>query len=199
MIKQIFDTKQDEVTLSKTGRVLICVNETELQVVEQRAVESDDASAELSYEDVTVTKYQYDTLWVKPVKQSDAEILKAFKRARVAEIDEYDTSGDVNSFSLNGVTLWLDRDTRGSLKNRLEAENAAGKTSSTIWYEGYSFALPIEYSLDLLNALEVYASECYDVTAQHKVDVEACDTIAEVGACDITTGYPGNPAFTISE
>lgn len=192
MNKQIFDNKQDEVTLSTTGRVLVCTNEAEIQVYE--TVQPEDENSEPTQE--LVTKYQYDTLWVKPVKQSDEAILQAFKEARIAEIDAYDTSSSVNNFTLNGISMWLDRATRGALKNRLEAEQAVNKETSVIWYDGHSFTVPIASALQLLTDLEVYASNCYDVTAQHKIDIQNLTSIAEVGAYDITSGYPTAPEYS---
>lgn len=192
MIKQIFDSKQNEVTLSSTGRVFICVNEKEVQVQELKL---NDEGEPDGYKDVT--KYEYDTLWVNPIKQSADAILQAFKEARVEEIDEYDTSAAVNSFQLNGMPMWLGRDMRLTLRNRLLSEQALGKSESTVWYEGIGIPMQIEAALQLLNALEVYASDCYDITAQHKVAVLSASTIAEVGAYDITEGYPENPKYSL--
>lgn len=193
MIKQIFDQKQPEVTLSTTGRVLICVNEKEVKVWE--SFEMDETGEPAA--PVQVTKYEYDTVWVKPIKQSAEAILQAFKAERLAEIDAYDTSDNVNSFKLNGTPMWLSRDMRLTLRNRLNSENAVGKNDTTIWYEGRNIEMQIDAALQLLTALEVYASNCYDVTAHHQVSIMSLGSIAEVGAFDITAGYPEIPEYTL--
>lgn len=81
----------------------------------------------------TVTKYQYDTAWIKPIKQSSEAILQAFKDYRIDEVDEYDTSDTVNNFVLNGISGWFSRDLRTSLRDRYLIEQENGKTDTTIW------------------------------------------------------------------
>ena len=39
-------------------------------------------------------------------------------------------------------------------------------------------------------ALELYALECYNVTAAHKADIEALTTVEEVVAYDYESDYP---------
>ncbi len=42
----------------------------------------------------------------------------------------------------------------------------------------------------MLSALEMYALECFNVTAGHKAKVSALTTVEDVSAYDYTTGYP---------
>lgn len=193
MIKQIFDQQQPEYTLSKTGRVFICVNEQEVQVTE---TSTDDNGEEI---EETVTKYQYDTAWIKPIKQSEEAILQAFKEYRIDEIDEYDTSDAVNNFVLDGISGWFSRDLRVSLRDRYSIEQENGKTTTTIWINDQNIDISIDNAISFLSQLELYAVQCYDVTAAYKQVVNACSTIAEVGAIDITTNYPTIIEYTSSE
>lgn len=195
MIKQIFDSKQGTITYSTTGRALICVNEKEIVTTVQ--VPSENPEEGDTEETKELIQYEYDTQWITPVKQSTEAALQAFKNARIEEIAEYGNSSAVNIFTLNGMKLWLDYATRGRLKNRLLAEQEDGKEESTIWYSGYSIKVPVEKGLYLLSKLEVYASESYDITSQHKVDIQALDTIEAVANFDITADYPEPPVFTM--
>ena len=45
-------------------------------------------------------------------------------------------------------------------------------------------------AIQLLSALEMYALECFNVTAAHKKAVAEMSTVEEVLAYDYTAGYP---------
>ncbi len=93
------------------------------------------------------------------------------KQQKIAEILAYDQSPEVNSFTINGVSMWLDRNTRASLFITIAAYRANGLTQITLWTTG-SNPVPITLLVDdleqLLIGLEMYAKATYDITAQHK-------------------------------
>lgn len=117
--------------------------------------------------------------------------------AKLQEIELYDTSSNVNCFYLNDNPMWLDKDTRISLMNSLSLSEAAGKTVMEVWFGDISYNLDIDVAKGLLTSIEMYAMECYNRTAVHRVNVKALTTIAEVDAYDVTTGYPEKPRFTL--
>ena len=45
-------------------------------------------------------------------------------------------------------------------------------------------------TIQLLSALEMYALECFNVTASHKAAVGELKTIEDVNVYDYKTGYP---------
>lgn len=116
--------------------------------------------------------------------------LEDIRLQKLAEIDSYDTSPAVNSFTLNGATVWLDKATRVGLMNSLNCEKAAGRDTTTLWLGTTPITLNVERAMQLLSAVELYALECFGVTASHKAAVEALDTIEAVEAYDYTAGYP---------
>lgn len=116
--------------------------------------------------------------------------LKAAKESKIEEIATYDTSDAVNSFSIQGIQMWLNRDDRNALMRRFEAEQASGITDTTLWYGTNSFSLTVANAITMLNSIEVYACQCYDVTAQHKASVEKLTTLEEVESYDYKAGYP---------
>jgi hypothetical protein len=91
--------------------------------------------------------------------------------------------------------MWLDKETRNGLIARLNAEKAVGKTTSTLWLGTQSFTITPDAGLQMLAALEVYASECYDKTAEHKAAVAALDDVSAILNYDIEDGYPQQPTF----
>ena len=121
--------------------------------------------------------------------------LEDVKRNKVDEIIAYDDSKAVNDFTIGGVSAWLDKDTRSGLRLRFEAETAVGRTETTLWDKGQSFTLPLPQAQQLLLALELYASECYDNTQRHIGEVQKLDTIEAVESYDYTIGYPAKLAF----
>ena len=121
--------------------------------------------------------------------------LEDVKRNKVDEILAYDSSEAVNEFSIGGVPMWLDKATRAGLLLRFEAEAKAGRTSTTLWYNGLPFTLPLTYAQEILIALELYASACYDNTQRHIAEVQKMESKEAVESYDYTTGYPQKLLF----
>ena len=120
----------------------------------------------------------------------DALKLKQAKVDKIAEIAAYDTSSSVNGFVLNGLLVWLDKATRVGLMNSTTIAKAAGKQTTTLWLGGLKLVVDCDKAIQLLSALEMYALECFNVTASHKQAVSELTTIEEVEAYDYKSGYP---------
>ena len=116
--------------------------------------------------------------------------LDVIKEEAIEQITEYDQSEDVNSFTLQGKTMWLPKETRVGLVNSVTIEKNAGKETTTLWFGGERYELPVDTALQMLSALELYALECYNVTAAHKAAVNALESVKDVVAYDYTQGYP---------
>ena len=123
------------------------------------------------------------------------ELLSMAKSSKLAEIETYDQSDAVNSFTLGDAPMWLDAPTRQQLRISIEAYQAQGIETVTKWFGGQEFTFPCQSWLQMLALLEVYAAEVLNVTEAHKAAVIALDTIAAVEAYDITAGYPQPLAF----
>lgn len=124
-------------------------------------------------------------------KQKWAEkALSLAKKAKIAEIAAYDTSDKVNGFILNGLLVWLDKATRVGLMNSTTIAKAAWQQTTTLWLGGAKLVVDCDKAIQLLSALEMYALECFNVTASHKAAVSELTTIEEVEAYDYKTGYP---------
>ena len=54
------------------------------------------------------------------------------KNIKINEVNDYDTSSNVNAFSINGVSLWIDKSTRSGLMLRLNAESSMGLEYTTL-------------------------------------------------------------------
>lgn len=123
--------------------------------------------------------------------------LKREKRRVLHEIEAYDSSDSVNSFLLNGMNVWLNKDTRVGLMNSLTIESNAGKEQSTLWFNNICITINCDAAIQMLSALELYALSCYNVTAEHKVTVEGLTDVEDVKNYDYTVGYPNKLNFTV--
>jgi len=112
------------------------------------------------------------------------------KAIMLARVEAYDQSEAVNSFRIGNMTYWLDKATRTGLLLRLQAEQAVGRTTTTLWAGTVPVTLPLDEAVRFLYALEVYASECYDRTAQHLATVEGMQSVEDILSYDYTSGYP---------
>jgi hypothetical protein len=119
--------------------------------------------------------------------------LEVAKEKKITEILAYDSSSNVNSFTISGIETWIDKATRVGLKLRFDAEKRLGRTETTLWHNGIQFPLPLEgpiTALDMLDGIELYASACYDNTQRHLSNVRALDSVVEIESYDYTIGYP---------
>ena len=140
----------------------------------------------------TIKVYHAD--FIQRVSFAD-NALDVAKEQLIEEIGEYDTSSDVNSFTLGGKQMWLPKETRVGLVNSITIEKAAGKETTTLWFDGEKYELPVDNALQMLSALELYALECYNVTAAHKANVMALESVDDVVAYDYESGYPDKLNF----
>lgn len=158
--------------------------------IEQVAVHEADIEGNVS----DVVKYKADVIRITNSATED-NILKQAKEQMLAEIQAYDKSDKVNSFSVQNERLWIDKETRVGLKLRFDAEKIAGKTETALWDNNRSYPLQIDQAILMLHTLELYASQCYDVTAQHIVAVSMLTIADEIVSYDYKTGYPAKIEF----
>lgn len=142
-----------------------------------------------------VVRAAYNT-WLN--KQQERRLL-ASKAEKIVEIDAFDRSSEVNAFVVNGVTAWLDKADRVGLMNSIQIEQNCGKATTTLWLGGQSFEMGCTKAIQLLSAVELYAMECYNVTATHKAEVASLTAIDDVEAYDVTAGYPQKVSVAVGD
>ena len=132
---------------------------------------------------------EYDLVSEEWRERCKATLEKA-KKEKLEAILAYDTSSDVNGFMLNGNKVWLDKETRVGLMNSIQITRDMGQDTTTLWFDGYKLEVRCDMAIMLLSSLEMYALECFNVTAAHKKAVSELTTIEEVEAYDYKNGYP---------
>lgn len=131
-----------------------------------------------------------DYLLAENRKKFEGKTLEEAKGMLLREIETYDTSSSVNGFVLNGQKVWLDKATRVGLMNSTTIAKSMGETDTTLWLGDVKLVVACDKAIKLLSALELYALECFNVTAAHKKAVAELQTLEEVEAYDYTKGYP---------
>lgn len=128
-------------------------------------------------------------IYISP-EPTQEELLQQAKEEKLYDIEDYDSSEEVNLFYLAGQPMWLDAQTRQTLRTSIDSYVALGIGQVTKWFNGQQFTFPTQAWLSMLNALEVYAAEALNVTESHKVAINAMTNIEDIENYDITTGYP---------
>ena len=187
MEKYYFDESQPRLTVGD-GVVLLLINgKQETEVMGGMPDENGLATTEAVVRKVWV----YDGVRLETGGMtSEAALTAAAQKMVLAEIEKHDTSSAVNGFILNGQRVWLDKATRVGLMNSTSITKAMGKPTTTLWLGDTKLEVGCDMAIQLLSALEMYALECFNVTAAHKKAVAELTDIGEVLSYDYTKGYP---------
>lgn len=186
--KQVFDERQPRISISKSGRAMVALNEQVVTTREAVPVGMDDDGV-MRQEEHEKTQYAYDVCWIDDVS-SEKDVLRRAKETVLADIEKYDTSSAVNAFMLNGQKVWLDKATRVGLMNSTTIAKAMGQATTTLWLGEAKLVVDCDKARQLLSSLEMYALECFNVTAAHKKAVNEMTTLEDVLGYDYTGGYP---------
>lgn len=133
--------------------------------------------------------------WEEYITPIYERTIEDYKRDKIYDINQYDSSSEVNEFTVNDIPMWLDKATRVGLKLRFETEIEDGETETTLWYNGVAFPLEINMAVKMLHAIEKYASRCYDNTQRHIGCVKQLENIEDIQNYDYRSGYPDKLHF----
>ena len=133
--------------------------------------------------------------WVEYVEPTKKETIEDVRMRKIIDLEDYDKSENVNIFYIGDTSMWLDKATRTGLMLRFNAEMGVGKTETTLWYNGEEYLLDLGNAVQMLYAIEVYASQCYDNTQKHLKNIRSLTTMKKLKSYDITTGYPDPLVF----
>lgn len=120
------------------------------------------------------------------------------RRKKIESLIIFDRSKEVNSFILNGVEMWLDKETRMSLMNTVEIFEKSSIQEMTLWTQDVKprqLKINVLVLKNLLFDLEIYAKSCFDTTSQHKANILELQTIQEIDEYQFEINYPDNPIF----
>lgn len=194
MEKYYFDKPQPRLTVGD-GVVLLLVNGKQ----ETQTMGMSDGNELETTEAIERKVWVYDGVRLETGGMtSEAALTAAAQKMVLEQIDKYDTSPSVNGFLLNGLKVWLNKDTRVGLMNSTQIAKGMGQTTTTLWFGGMKMEVDCDKAIGLLSALEMYALECFNTTAKHKAAVEKMQTVEEVLGYDYTQGYPEQLKMEVS-
>ncbi len=158
---------------------------------------TDEETNEITSEEINVYLVNY-------IEKEHSELLQAVegkndllisKLLLIERINAYDQSDNINSFSIAGNNIWLNKDTRVGLMNSIQIEKDAGNENTTLWFNNQKYILNCDIAIQMLKQLELYALKCYNVTSEHLRKVEELQTVEELDNYDYKAGYPDKLAL----
>ena len=145
---------------------------------------------------------------------SQAEVIEAevFNRAKDRKLDEIRAKdSQSNKFFISVISegkevanseFWMDKDLRNSLLNvTLPALQKNGDTTTKLWSNTIpptSIEVPIDWALNCIPVVEIYAKKTYDVMQGNIAKVYAAKTVDEINSIDVESGYPPYITFELN-
>jgi hypothetical protein len=118
---------------------------------------------------------------------------------KLAALEAYDNSPEVNSFFLSGMSCWITADERAWYNTSIESAKTLGEETITVPIGGQFVTLPIDTAKWVLALIQRYADNAASTTIAHKAAIGTLTTIEEVDAYDFTTGYPEKITIPLPE
>lgn len=98
--------------------------------------------------------------------------------------------------------FWMDKDLRNSLLNvTLPALQKNGDTTTKLWSNTIpptSIDVPIDWALNCIPVVEIYAKKTYDMMQGNIAKVYAAKTVDEINSIDVESGYPPYITFELN-
>lgn len=109
---------------------------------------------------------------------------------KISEINNYNTSENVDGFYLNGEKHWLTLDERKAAELSTKAHITLGHETTEQCLGGVFYTIPCESLIYMLAELEIYALECLNHAKRQVAEVMTMTDVKEVESYDVTVGYP---------
>lgn len=144
--------------------------------------------------------------------QSESIEAEVFNRAKDRKLDEIRAQdAQSNKFFISVISegkevanseFWMDKDLRNSLLNvTLPALQQNGDTTTKLWSDTTpptSIEVPIDWALNCIPVVEIYAKKTYDVMQGNIAKVYAAKTVDEINSIAVQDGYPPYITFELN-
>lgn len=135
-----------------------------------------------------------------------------FNRAKDRKLDEIRAQdAQSNKFFISVISegkevanseFWMDKDLRNSLLNvTLPALQQNSDTTTKLWSNTIpptSIEVPIDWALNCIPVVEIYAKKTYDMMQGNIAKVYAAKTVDEINSIDVENGYPPYITFELN-
>lgn len=130
-------------------------------------------------------------VWDMEITPAPTRTLEDAKREMIQNINDYDCSSSVNGFTINGnINGWLTPEERSNYKSSIDAAKLLNIETLQFFIGDLLLTITPAQAELMLAQIQLYADQCYIVTKEHKIAVEALDSIEAVDAFDFTADYP---------
>lgn len=194
-IKKNVDGFYVELPEKLTADLYSDLGETYEDFTQNKWVLLSDKQVKFHKENPTASIQEVWNMELKPVHVRD---LADAKREMLAKIDQYDNSDAVNGFTVNNVIpAWFSVQERLNYKQSVEAAKLMNVKELSFYVGDNMLTVATEKAEQMLAALQLYADACFMVTKQHKLAVEALETIEDVDKYDYVVNYPEKLNFDL--
>lgn len=105
-----------------------------------------------------------------------------------------DDAGNKQTEEVTNYTLWMDRSLRTTMLNTtLPAFKKRGDATRKFWTldePSQEVEIPIQWAIDRIPRLEIYATETYDLMQTNRNATLAATTVDEIAQIDVKANYP---------
>ena len=126
--------------------------------------------------------------------EEEKQELEYIRNLKIQQINTFSDQGYINFFTYKGVKLSLNYDERSRLKDSLEAYKLLNVPIMTKIFKGnkIDFNIKEDYNklVYMLAALEVYYSECWNITHLHLGQVKNIQDFEQLYHFNIEADYP---------
>jgi hypothetical protein len=179
-----FDEKFDETLYNNIGKIFEDFLENRWLLLSDEQVAFHIEHPEASVEEV----------WNMQLKQ---RTLDQAKEEMIEKITEYDSSTEVNSFTINNeIEGWLTPEERSNYKSSIDAAKLVGLNELSFFIGDMLLTVSPTQAEYMLAQIQLYADQCYIVTKEHKIEVMNLESIEDVDSYDYTKDYPEKINFT---
>lgn len=138
-------------------------------------------------------------VWQMEITPPHTRDLDDAKREMLDRITRYDSSDEVNAFTVNNtIKSWLTVQERSNYKASIDAAKLMGLETVSFFIGDILFTVTPTAGEQMLAQIQLYADACYIVTKQHKMAVEALETIEEVDHFNYRADYPAMLNFDVA-
>lgn len=132
-----------------------------------------------------------------PPEPTEEQKLNRSKNSKKHEVQMYHDSNAAKGFSINGEDYSVDTETLNKMTFRVMAESAMNINKTTLWFDGKAYNFKTKDAMELLYQLQIYFGDCFDVTNEHKNNIDSLSNSDEVDQYDYRAGYPEKVAILI--
>lgn len=137
-------------------------------------------------------------VWNMEMTPTPERTIDDAKSNMIALIDAYDSSENVNGFTVNStVSGWLTAAERSNYKSSIDAAKLLDIETLSFYIGDLLVSVSTTLAEQMLAQVQLYADQCFIVAKQHKAAVKALTSIEEIDAYDYTSGYPAKLNFDL--